>query len=148
MTVPGATSGVPSNLVVVDTDAFSRLFLRPSTPAADLRRLRDRLSGRVPVIATQTEAELRAWPLVRSWGTTRTTELTRLLDRTLIISVTAEVVDAYARLVAECGRTGHTLHQRQHTGDRWIAATAIALDRPLLAIDGVYADAPKLTLLT
>ena len=61
--------------------------------------------------------------------------------------VTDEVVAAYVELQVECVRIGHALGQKQHTGDRWVAATAIALDRPLVSLDGIYANAPGLALL-
>jgi hypothetical protein len=39
------------------------------------------------------------------------------------------------------------LHAKEHTGDRWIAATAIRWEIPLLAGDGIYRHAPGLRLL-
>lgn len=63
MTSPG-----PSTLTVVDTDVFSRVMVRQT----GARELRDRLVGRIPVIATQTRAELLAWPRLRNWGAAKT----------------------------------------------------------------------------
>lgn len=42
---------------------------------------------------------------------------------------------------------GHALHAKDHTGDRWIAATAIRWGLPLLSGDGIYRRAPGLNLL-
>jgi hypothetical protein len=52
-----------------------------------------------------------------------------------------------ARFYAECRRIGHSLHDKHHTGDRWVAACAIAKDVDLLAGDDIYRDAPGLRLL-
>lgn len=136
---------VPDTVVVVDTDVFSHLFVRSSGP--DSRELRDLLVGRLPVIATQTEAELRVWPILSKWGPGKRAQLTGLLAATAIIPVTAVVVGAFAELTANCKLRGHALHQKQHTGDRWVAATAISIDRPLLTLDKIYDQAPGLTLL-
>jgi predicted nucleic acid-binding protein len=66
-----------------------------------------------------------------------------VLDRTPTIHSDDEVVDAYA-LTAACRRTGHALHDKVHTGDRWIAACAIAKQFDLLAGDTIYRGAPNL----
>ncbi|MGH3565222.1 MAG: hypothetical protein ACRDRH_04160 [Pseudonocardia sp.] len=62
--------------------------------------------------------------------------------------VTDDVVAAYVDLSVACRSAGHALHQKVHVADRWVAATAIALDRPLLSLDGVFAAAPGLRLLS
>lgn len=66
------------------------------------------------------------------------------LQRTPTIGCDGEVIDAYATLVAECRRLGHGLHDKIHTGDRWIAACAIAKQIDLLAGDQIYQNAPNL----
>ncbi len=138
------TSAVPASLVVVDTDVFSRVYV--STTGRHYRELRDRLVGSLPVIATETQAELVCWPRLRGWGPGRTRELERILAATTVIPVTPEVVDAYVTLRIDCQRVGHALFQKVHTADRWVAATALALDRPLISLDGIYRDTPGLTL--
>lgn len=50
-------------------------------------------------------------------------------------------MEAFAKLTAECKRMGHALHDKVHTGDRWIAACAIAKDIELLAGDGIFQNA-------
>ncbi|MGH3565223.1 MAG: hypothetical protein ACRDRH_04165 [Pseudonocardia sp.] len=51
---------------MIDTDAFSHAFVRGSGAVA--RDLKEKLTGRIPVIATQTRAELLAWPELQRWG--------------------------------------------------------------------------------
>lgn len=135
---------VPETFTVVDTDAFSHLFVAASSPR--LRDLRDRLTGRIPVLATQSRAELLAWPRLGRWGERRSRDLAERLDATPTMPVTADVVAAYVELTVACQQNGHALHQKIHTGDRWVAATAIALNRPLLSLDSVFDGAPGLQL--
>jgi hypothetical protein len=57
-------------------------------------------------------------------------------------------VEAYASLRAWCVRTGHGFGQKEHEADRWVAATAIWLQVPLVAHDGIFANVKDLGLLT
>jgi predicted nucleic acid-binding protein len=147
----GGTStdwAVPETAVVVDTDVYSWLFVRQrQLEGAELQRIRDRLVGRMVVIAIQTRAELLVWPLLQQWGESRKTELAKRLTATPTLPVSADVCDCYVRLTVQCKRLGHALGDKMHTGDRWVAASAIALGRPLMTLDGIYRDAPGLDLL-
>lgn len=136
----------PANLVVVDTDCYSKLYVL-SSPGPQVRDLRDRLVGKIPVIATQTEVELRAWPLVAGWGRPRAERFRELLAQTTTVPVTEDVAQAHVDLYVACRKTGHALHQKVHNADRWVAATAIAVDRPLLSLDGIFRNAPLVKLL-
>lgn len=49
---------------------------------------------------------------------------------------------------SECRKLGHSLHQKHHVGDLWIAATAVRWKLPLVAHDVVFFDCPKLDLRT
>lgn len=70
----------------------------------------------------------------------------KLLDTTPTIGADRAVIDAYAKFRAECRNAGHPLYDKQHNADRWNAASAIAKGLPLFAHDGIYTDAPGLTL--
>ena len=140
------TTAVPATVVVVDTDVFSHVYVaRKRSPQR--QELSDRLVGRLPVLATQTRAELLAWPHLLGWGARRADELIEIVDSFRTVPVTDDVVAAYVGLTVDCRRTAHALSQKVHTGDRWIAATAIALDRPLMSLDGIFRKVPGLTLL-
>lgn len=52
----------------------------------------------------------------------------------------------YAQLRADCEAAGHALGQKEHTADRWIAATAIRLGIPLVSNDRIFRGAPILKL--
>lgn len=135
--------------VLVDTDAFSRLFVRRSSPddrQADLVGWRTVLTGRPVVISFQTRAEILQGALAANWGAARSAQLRAVLDRTPTVGVDDRVIDAHAELFAACRRRGHPLQNKLHTGDRWVAACAVAKALPLLAADGIYRDAPDLEL--
>lgn len=137
--------------VLLDTDAFSRLFIRrPSSRAerdADVVAWRALLTGRPVLISFQTRTEILQGARAAGWGTDRTGQLRVILDRTPTVGVDIGVIDSHAELYAACRRGGHPLHQKQHTGDRWVAACAIAKGIPVLAADGIYRNAPRLELL-
>lgn len=134
--------------VVLDTDVWSVLFTRrPPQPHIDASRWRDLLRGLEVVIATQTRAEVLVGVEQGGLGPERRTAILRQLDRVPTVPVTEDVVESYARLTAECRRRGHGLHDKRHTGDRWVASTAIAIGAPLLANDRIFRGAPSLDLL-
>lgn len=138
------------HLVVVDTDIYSALFTAPrgaakrGLPVADWR---EALEGKRVLISFQTRAEVLTGVRASNWAEKRIAEAVAQLDASPTIPADAEVIDAFATLGAECKRSGHALWAKAHTGDRWIAASAIAKGVPLLARDGIFADAPGLQLL-
>ncbi|UNX55653.1 PIN domain-containing protein [Georgenia sp. TF02-10] len=132
----------------MDTDVFSHVYVWVSSTDRRVPGWRKLLTGTRVVISFQTRTELLAGALANSWGRRRLSELRAVLDRTPTIRADDEVIDAHATLFAECRRRGHALQDKQHTADRWIAASAIAKGIALLAGDGIYQDAPGLTVLT
>ena len=133
---------------VVDTDVFSVMYLRRNTPDPREARWRDLLTRRRVLISFQTRAEVLAGAVAAGWAERRIIEAREILDRTPTIRPDNDVIEAYASLVANCRSVGHALHAAQHTGDRWVAACAIAKDVDLLAGDAIYMRAPGLSLLT
>ena len=134
--------------VVVDTDVFSVLYVHRNSNDPRAVRWREQLTGRRVLISFHTRAEVIAGALTAGWGARRIGETRDILDRTPTIRPDNEVIDAYAALVAECRRAGHGLQAPRHAGDRWVAACAIAKNLDLLAGDGIYLNAPNLSLLT
>lgn len=111
-----------------------------------MREWRDALAGLTVSVSVQTCAELRGGWAYANWAGMRLEQARGQLGRTPTLPVDERVIDEAARLFAECKRAGHALHAKEHTGDRWVAATACAYDVPLLAVDGIYRDVPGLTL--
>lgn len=132
---------------VVDTDVFSHLYVHGNSRDPRVARWRELLTGRRVLISFQTRSEVLAGALANAWGERRLGDLRALLDQTPTIRADNEVIEAHALLYAECRRTGHALHNGKHTGDRWIAACAVAKEVELLAGDGIYEGAPGLRLL-
>ena len=99
------------------------------------------------MIASQVVAEARFGALRAGWGDRRIEELERLLRSTLVLTPDDLTATTFARLRVACERIGHPLHQKIHTGDLWIAATAIRRDLPLVSDDAVYNGCPGLKLL-
>lgn len=135
-----------AQIVVLDTDVWSAIYIRRDVPES-VRRWRDLLVGRTVVISTQTRAEVLSGIAAGNWGDRRRDQARRVLDDQATVPVTSDVIGAFANLFAECRRAGHPLHEKIHTGDRWVAATAVALGAPLLAGDRIYRGTPGLTLL-
>lgn len=131
--------------VVIDTDAFSHLYLRQEHGASTkVQRCRQALKGWRVVIAFQTRAEVLAGAHIANWGEKRLVQARELLDRTPTVPPDNKVIDAYAHLTARCKEVGHALHDKQHTGDRWIAACALVHDLPVLSWDGIFSGVPGL----
>ena len=136
--------------VLLDTDVFSALFGMPREKALQrgfpVDRWSDELQGTRVMVSFQTHAEVLAGALYGQWSDRRIGEMRARLDATPTIEEDREVVEAFAQLTAACKRSGLALHAKVHTGDRWVAACAIAKGVPLLSHDGIYAGAPGLRL--
>ncbi len=130
---------------VVDTDVFSSELVPGSVLA---ERYRPLTLARPTFISFQTAAEIRFGALLRGWGEARRLRMEAWLAVAEMVESGPELIAVYAQLKVDCHRAGHPLGQKIHDGDRWIAATAIRLDLPLVANDGIFADVPRLRLET
>lgn len=101
--------------------------------------------GRPAFISFQTVAELRFGALRRGWGDPRMRSLEARIAEAEVVYPGPDLVLVYAKLRADCERVGHALSQRDHDADRWIAATALRLDVPLVSNDGIFKNAPGLS---
>lgn len=135
---------------LVDTDVYSALFVSPAgarrtgLPVDDWK---SRLAGHRVVISFQTRAEILVGAHVGGWGDRRVDALVDQLDSTPTIGLDDTVLQSYVSLTADCRASGHALHAKHHTADRWIASCAIAKSVPLLSGDGIYRGAPGLKIL-
>ena len=131
--------------VLVDTNVFTASLRPGSSLTAQYTR---HLVGQRLAIAPQTVAEARYGALKAGWGQRRLDRLDHLVRRARTLPVDIETIDQVARLRNECRLVGHPLHQKEHTGDLWVAATAVRWGIPLVAHDGVFFDCPSLDLRT
>lgn len=141
---------VDAPVALVDTDVYSALFV--SASGARKRGLqvdgwRSSLAGHRIVISFQTRAEILVGARLAGWGERRVAALLEELNSTPTIGLDEIVLESYVSLTAACRASGHALHAKHHTGDRWIASCAIAKSVPLLSGDGIYQGAPGLALL-
>jgi predicted nucleic acid-binding protein len=111
-------------------------------------RYRPILEGRPAVVAFVTVAELEYGARLAGWGPGRLRRLKYEIARAEIVWPGPNLIDTYASLRAACVRTGHGLGQKEHEADRWVAATAIWLQVPLVAHDRIFANVKDLELLT
>ncbi len=135
------------DLVVLDTDVWSHLYGVKGRSHADAARWRALLTGKTMAIASQTRAEVLVWILLGRLGDSRAGRIRMQLDMTATVPVDEAIIQRYARLIADARARGDALWAREHTADRWVAATALAIDAPSLAIDQIYRNDPDLLLL-
>lgn len=132
--------------VVVDTMVISWLLEDRPVRLADRYR---ELIGEAPVLlAFQTVMELRYGAMRAGWGELRRRRLEWRLANFTVVQPDDDMITACAELRAGCRRVGHALGDKLHDGDRWIAAAAIRLDRPLVSHDQLFNGAPGLDLVT
>jgi tRNA(fMet)-specific endonuclease VapC len=132
--------------VIVDTDVFgARLTPRGRPLAAAYRPL---LEGRPAVISFITVAELRYGASLAGWGPGRLVRLDRELARADTVWPGPNLTGAYVTLRTWCAKAGHGLGGKDHEADRWVAASAVWLDVPLVTHDAIFANVKDLTLLT
>lgn len=132
--------------VVVDTGVFAAELVRRGAPLAE--SYRSTLEGRLFIVSFATVAELRFGARRADWGTTRIQRLEQRLGRARIVWPGPDLVEVYADLRTTCVRRGHALGQKVHEADRWVAATALWLDVPLVAHDNVFKNVDGLELVT
>lgn len=132
---------------LVDTDVFGLLYVYRNPADQRVPGWLTLLAGTRVFISFQTRSEALAGALADNWGPRRMAQLRSILDSIPTVGAESGVIEAHAALYSQCRKQGHALHARQHTGDRWVAACAIARDFPLLAGDGIYRNTPGLRLL-
>ena len=135
-----------TGFAVIDTTVFGAELSPTRTDLEDLYR--PHTTGRALFISFMTAAELRFGARRAEWGGPRLTRLDHQLGLADIVWPHEPLIDAYVDLRVECARIGHGLAQKIHEADRWIAATALWLNLPLIAHDSVFIDAPGLSLVT
>ena len=134
----------PSTPVVLDTDVWSCLFGNSKSHSLEqIQSWREFLDGKIAVIAVQTRAEVLVG--LTSLGDNRARPIRAALESLPTHPITEAVIQSYVSLTQRSRQVGHPLHQKIHTGDRWIAATAAALGAPLLTGDHMFRGAPGLT---
>ena len=110
--------------VVVDTDVASFLF-REDSRAEFYSEV---LKGKLSIISFQTIAETNLWALTQNWGTRRRHAFDLFLERFFVHDYEPGLAHYWALVNFEARRAGRPID----SADAWIAATALALDCPLV----------------
>ncbi len=129
----------------MDTGVFSDT-LSPSREGVGKLYTHD-LVGRNLLISVQTAAEIRYGARWRNWGKPRLDAMERHLASVTEVPPHAALTREWAVLRNECRRSGHAFHNKVHTGDLWIAATATLLNLPLVTHDGGFREVPGLSVI-
>ena len=96
-----------------------------------------------------TVAEVRFGAQLAGWGPPRLQRLEQRFSKARIVLPGPDLVAAYVKLRTACVRDGRrVLGQKAHEADRWVAATALWLDVPLVAHGNTYRRVPGLELLS
>lgn len=137
-----------ADAVVVDTGVLAaRLSPRGQALAFAYRPI---LAGRAVVISFVTVTELRFGARTAGWGERRVAQLEQRigLAQTVWPADESTLIESYVRLRAWAVRAGHGIGHKEHEADRWIAATAMWLDIPIVAHDAIFRNVEGLRLLT
>jgi predicted nucleic acid-binding protein len=127
----------PSTSVVVDTMVVSALVNAGRDPAA-AATYRSLIGGRSVVVSFVSITEMRFGAIKAAWGEIRRRSLERALSQLVVVQPDDDLMLTCAELRATCLAAGHPLGQKVHEADRWIAATAMALDVELISGDAVF----------
>ena len=109
---------------VVDTDVISYLFRHDSRAEA----YRPYLTGALLAVSVMTVAELDRWALQRGWGSSRQERMAAFLEQFTIVLVDRSLCRTWAQVGDQARRNGRPIL----AADAWIAATAVALNVPLV----------------
>jgi predicted nucleic acid-binding protein len=126
--------------VVIDTDVYGAVLALGSTLAALYQPV---LAGRPAIISCQTVAKLRYGAVLRRWGGARMLRLDARISAAEIVHSGPALIATDAQLRVECQRASHALAQREPDADRWIAATAVRLNVPLVFHDRVFENGSR-----
>lgn len=132
--------------VVIDTGVYGAPLSRAGHERAF--RYRALVNDRHWAICFVTVAELRFGASFARWGSSRLIRLESLVARAAVVWGGPQLLQQYADVRAWCVRSGHGLGQKDHEADRWVAATAMMLDIPLVAHDAIFKNVDGLELLT
>jgi predicted nucleic acid-binding protein len=127
--------------VVVDTDVVSFGF-KGDTRA---QLYHPHLAGNLLIMSFMTLAELDRWALERRWGQKRKAKMEQRLRRFVIHPFDRALCLKWAEATYSANCRGRPIE----TADAWIAATALALDVPLVTHNAAdYAGVYGLTIIS
>lgn len=130
---------------VVDTNALS--WALDPRPAPRSQSARTSIGGRTRVVAFVTVVELRYRALRAGWGELPLRRLAGSLSDLDVVQTKERLTNRCTELRTWACHGGHPLGQKIHEADRWVAASALALDLELVAGDRIFEGVPGLDVL-
>ena len=109
---------------VIDTDVWSYLYKGRDEAELYLPHL----SGNIPVISFQTQAELIRWTVSAGWGQQRRQHLELRLHKYVVEHSSYALSSRWAEAMESARRSGRPIS----AADAWIAATSLLLNAPLV----------------
>jgi len=134
-----------SGILVVDTGVFSASLSPRRDHVEELYA--DDLAGKRLFISFQTSAEIRYGALKARWQTKRLELMEQRLQSAVEVPPHADLTRTWAELRNECRRAGHSFQDKIHAADLWTAATAKAIDAPLVTHDAGFRDIPGIDII-
>jgi predicted nucleic acid-binding protein len=111
--------------VLADTDVLS--FVLHQDPVREPRYL-PHFRNHIVRVSFATVAEMRFGALKRGWGAKRRSQLEDFLSKYEVVETTPTIGRIWGVIRVDSMRAGRTIERQ----DAWIAATALALDIPLI----------------
>jgi len=135
--------------IVIDTCVFIHIVRGSSTGRECLKTIENFDETANIIVSVVTKAELESFISQNNWGITKIETLNKILNEiTYIDIVNADnlLIDSYKKVDAFSKRKANDRYGKLLKGsartmgknDLWIAATALALDVPLITTDGDF----------
>jgi tRNA(fMet)-specific endonuclease VapC len=135
--------------IVIDTCVFIHIVKETSIGKNCLDELERYDAAANIVVSVVTKAELESFIAQNNWGKAKIEKLTKILAAITYIDINnadQQLLDAYTEIDAFSKRKANDRHgnllagsaKKMGKNDLWIAATAYALDIPLMTTDSDY----------
>lgn len=115
---------MPPPPVLVDTNVISYIR-RNDSRGEEYRRMIEQFQRHLSVVSV---GELKFGAYKAGWSARRTADLMRVIDAYIIVDIDADTADLWARVRATAEAMGRPIP----VADAWIAASALALNCPLV----------------
>jgi len=135
--------------IVIDTCVIIHIVRGSTTGQNCIEALQSYDEAANIIASVVTKAELESFIIQAHWGKTKIEKLNKLLEEITVIDISSAdqlLIEAYSEIDAYSKRKAKDKHGKLLQGsvrkmgknDLWIAATAHALEIPLLTIDGDF----------
>jgi tRNA(fMet)-specific endonuclease VapC len=135
--------------IIIDTCVFIHIVRSSTTGRECLKALENYDESANIIVSVATKAELESFIIQNNWGVVKVNKLKKILDEITYIDIANAdkiLLDSYSEIDAFSKRKiidkkGNLLvgsARKMGKNDLWIAATAFALNIPLLTTDGDF----------